>query len=169
MECVGRFAAKSQQVLNVQCDNIVPSDQGDLGACLNAELTSWTADQVVLSRRKTNYIARKAHSDNNQFLGFYLARNIADFVELLFICVLPNLRQQGVGRLLMSDLFIESQKLKVKSLELEVRESNMAAIKLYTDCGFTEVGRRENYYPADQTGENRLSSESAVLFGRALS
>lgn len=153
-------------MLRAQCDNIIPSDQSDLDACLNAERTSWTADQVVLSGEKTNYIARKALAENNQFLGFYLARNIADFVELLFVCVLPNFRKQGIARLLINDLFAESNKLGVKSVELEVRESNMAAIKLYTNSGFAELGRREHYYPAEQRGESRLPAESAVLLGR---
>ena len=31
-------------------------------------------------------------------------------------------------------------------LTLEVRESNEAAIRLYDALGFTEIGRRPNYY-----------------------
>ncbi|MCU7808799.1 MAG: GNAT family N-acetyltransferase, partial [Candidatus Thiodiazotropha sp. (ex Semelilucina semeliformis)] len=31
---------------------------------------------------------------------------------------------------------------------LEVRSSNLAALKLYEDLGFVEIGQRKNYYPA---------------------
>ena len=35
---------------------------------------------------------------------------------------------------------------------LEVRPSNPAAIALYEDEGFNEIGRRPRYYPADNNG-----------------
>jgi ribosomal-protein-alanine N-acetyltransferase len=45
---------------------------------------------------------------------------------------------------------------------LEVRESNVAAIHMYLNHGFNEVGRRRNYYPT-ATGR-----EDALVFGLQL-
>ena len=45
---------------------------------------------------------------------------------------------------------------------LEVRESNPAAIQMYINHGFNEVGRRRHYYPT-ATGR-----EDALVFGLQL-
>ncbi|RQD77385.1 GNAT family N-acetyltransferase [Desulfonatronospira sp. MSAO_Bac3] len=42
----------------------------------------------------------------------------------------------------------------VQWISLEVRMSNVPAIRLYQSCGFKEVGRREKYYT--DTGEDAL-------------
>ena len=48
----------------------------------------------------------------------------------------------------------------VRSVLLEVRESNLPAQKCYERAGFTVVGRRKNYY--------ELPKEDALLMGRQL-
>jgi ribosomal-protein-alanine N-acetyltransferase len=48
-------------------------------------------------------------------------------------------------------------------LLLEVRPSNRSAVRLYQRTGFTEVGTRRGYYPAE-SGRR----EDAVVFARAL-
>ena len=45
---------------------------------------------------------------------------------------------------------------------LEVRPSNPAAIALYHDEGFNEIGRRPNYYPA------KKGREDAIVMAREL-
>ncbi|MCL4315590.1 MAG: ribosomal-protein-alanine N-acetyltransferase, partial [Gammaproteobacteria bacterium] len=45
---------------------------------------------------------------------------------------------------------------------LEVRPSNHAALKLYADMGFNEVGIRKAYYPAAK------GKEDAIILARSL-
>jgi len=151
------------------CKDIIQSDQKNVSDCLQLVPTSWAADGVIATLSKPNYLARKSLGDDNQFLGFYLARSITDFVELLFICVAPAFRMQGIGRHLLQDCLAESKQLGAKSVELEVRESNSRAIELYTANGFFEVGRREGYYRAETIGGQTMAAESAVLLSVALS
>ena len=41
--------------------------------------------------------------------------------------------------------------IELKTLFLEVRESNMPAINLYQKYGFTQVGKRPKYYRDGET------------------
>ena len=66
--------------------------------------------------------------------------------EVLKVAVLPEMREQGIGRSLASGLINTLRDLGVEKLHLEVRESNRAARVLYETCGFRHSGRRRDYY-----------------------
>lgn len=75
--------------------------------------------------------------------GFY---KVMDQVEITNIAVLGSYRGQGVGRSILEALI----KLAVvgggKVVNLDVRESNVAAKALYFSYGFKLVGNRKGYY-----------------------
>ena len=62
------------------------------------------------------------------------------------IAVKEEFRRMGIGGSMMEILFDEARKLNVKSMTLEVRESNKAAIAMYEKSGFAVAGRRKRYY-----------------------
>jgi ribosomal-protein-alanine N-acetyltransferase len=65
--------------------------------------------------------------------------------ELLLLAVKGQDQNRGVGKLLL-DAFVERAAARgAHHLHLEVREGNHA-VKLYNEAGFTQVGRRRNYY-----------------------
>lgn len=58
------------------------------------------------------------------------------------VAVLPEYRRQGIAKML-----IEKQLQNDMSfITLEVRESDLPAIKLYESCGFENVGIRPKFY-----------------------
>lgn len=58
------------------------------------------------------------------------------------VAVLPEYRRQGIAKML-----IEKQlQNEMSFITLEVRESNLPAIKLYESCGFENVGIRPKFY-----------------------
>ncbi len=71
---------------------------------------------------------------------------VADEGYITNVAVDPSCRRQGVAAQLLQvfDNFAKGNHLAF--LTLEVRPSNAAAIALYEDFGFREVGRRRNYY-----------------------
>ncbi len=69
-----------------------------------------------------------------------------DQAEVMHIAVEPELRGQGIGTLLFSELVKAVKKRGATSITLEVRPSNVAAIKLYENFGLKSVGRRKGYY-----------------------
>ncbi|MGZ8321407.1 MAG: GNAT family N-acetyltransferase, partial [Telluria sp.] len=54
---------------------------------------------------------------------------------------------QGIGRCLLDQAVACARALSMESILLEVRPSNLRALKVYRDYGFTEIGRRKAYYP----------------------
>ena len=71
------------------------------------------------------------------------------------IAVHPEYRRRGYGRRVTEALLHRAGSLGVKSVFLEVRESNQAAIALYQSEGFIPCGVRKNFY--------RHPVESALL------
>ncbi|GLC82575.1 ribosomal protein S18-alanine N-acetyltransferase [Lacrimispora brassicae] len=78
--------------------------------------------------------------------GYCVFRIIAGEGELLRIAVLPEYRGRGLSKKLMDRLVEYSIKKGVKSMSLEVRESNKKARNLYRSYGFEEETIRKNYY-----------------------
>jgi len=81
-----------------------------------------------------------------EVVGFAILRLVADEAELESIVVAPNWRGRGLGRLLLAEGARQVKELGAGRLDLEVRASNAAAIRLYRGAGFAETGRRRAYY-----------------------
>ena len=83
----------------------------------------------------------------HSLIAYVITSTAADEAELLNIVVAPEYHRQGLASRLL-ELVYDSFNATVHSLFLEVRASNKAAISLYDNLGFNEVGIRNNYYPA---------------------
>ena len=55
-------------------------------------------------------------------------------------------RRQGLGFLLMHHVLVDAARAGVRRATLEVRESNVAARRLYERLGFTVTAKRPKYY-----------------------
>ena len=55
-------------------------------------------------------------------------------------------RQQGAARGLLKEGLRLCKERSVESVLLEVRESNIPAIRLYEKTGFARIGKRKKYY-----------------------
>jgi ribosomal-protein-alanine N-acetyltransferase len=101
-----------------------------------------------------------------QILGYFYAQNIVGEVSLLNIAVDPSLHGNGVGRLLLEALIEKSEQVQAESIWLEVRESNLAAIRLYESLDFNEVDRRRDYYPIEGGKEDAIVMCLTLGFGQ---
>jgi ribosomal-protein-alanine N-acetyltransferase len=81
----------------------------------------------------------------DQVVGFAMGRAVAREAELLLLAVRLKEQRRGVGQLLLDAFVARAAALGATRLHLEVREGNHA-LKLYSRSGFTQVGRRRNYY-----------------------
>lgn len=89
-------------------------------------------------------------------IGFALARTVADEAELIAIGVHPRERRRHIGRALLDTISVRAKAGGAAQLFLEVAESNLAALSLYRQAGFTTVGRRANYYSAQDGSHDAL-------------
>jgi ribosomal-protein-alanine N-acetyltransferase len=79
-------------------------------------------------------------------VGFGLALALGEEAEILSLGIVPGYRRAGAGTALLVSIFLEAQRLGVARVVLEVAVDNKPARALYAAHGFTEVGRRRNYY-----------------------
>jgi ribosomal-protein-alanine N-acetyltransferase len=82
--------------------------------------------------------------------GYCILRRVSDDEgEIFNIAVDKHSRLRGFGDALMKMALHRAKDSGLKSVYLEVRERNEAAIALYKSNGFEMIGRRKNYF--DQT------------------
>ena len=95
-------------------------------------------------------------------IGFALLRLAADEAEIISIGTRPITQRRGIARKLIAYEAARLAALGAKSLFIEVARSNAAARALYAACGFSEGGRRRDYY------ESRGGREDAIVMRKAL-
>ena len=78
--------------------------------------------------------------------GYIVTWVIVEDAEIANLAVAPEWRRQGVGGQLLDTVMTEAKAVGVRRIHLEVRESNVAAQRLYEGRDFAVVGRRKRYY-----------------------
>ncbi len=108
----------------------------------------WAADECAALIADASVVCEGSFTGNSPVPdGFILSRRAVDEAEILTIAVQPRRRRSGHGKALLGAHLARLASLGVKTLFLEVEAGNLAAITLYRQFGFAEVGRRESYYP----------------------
>lgn len=95
-----------------------------------------------------------AWDEHGRLVGLGVVRLLFDEAHVMTLAVAPEARRAGLGRALLAGLRAAAVAMGARTLTLEVREGNQAAIRLYASAGLCEVGRRRRYYP--DTGEDAL-------------
>lgn len=84
---------------------------------------------------------------DEQVPGFIMGHSSGPDWEIENFVIRPDWQRRGLGaQLLCGFLDLARQSASAQAVYLEVRESNVAARKLYERNGFTLSGRRKNYY-----------------------
>ena len=78
--------------------------------------------------------------------GYIVSQTVMDETDMMNVAVHPDFRRRGIGESLVLGLVEKLKSLGSHCLTLEVRSSNESAISLYEKLGFTQIGRRKNYY-----------------------
>lgn len=96
----------------------------------------------------SGYNAWTLRDDAGTLVGYFLLMAAVDEAHLLNVAVCKARQREGLGRYLIDKIVACARGLSMESILLEVRPSNLRALKVYEQYGFTEIGRRKNYYPA---------------------
>ena len=78
--------------------------------------------------------------------GFCAFWRVADQIHINNLAIRPELRNRGLGRVLLRRVLEEAAALGATHATLEVRRSNVAARRLYEGAGFRLAGVRPSYY-----------------------
>ena len=84
----------------------------------------------------------------NDVCGYGIMSMGAGEAHILNLCVRADLRSRGIGRKVLDYLLERARLGGMLEAFLEVRPTNVAAIRLYQAAGFEQVGIRRGYYQA---------------------
>ena len=123
----------------------------DLDAIVRLEQASftnpWSRDTLVWELQNSDvtrvYVLKDAE---DRAIAFCIAWVIFDELHINTLAVSPEVRRQGVATFLLQAVMAEAAAEGARRATLEVRESNTAALQLYTRLGFAVKGRRPRYY-----------------------
>ncbi len=136
----------------------------DLDAVMSIERRAfpfpWTL-QNFQDCLKQGYLCR-IYEQSGKILAYSVVMLVLDEMHLLNICVDPDVQGQRFGSRLLRTMEALAQQWQAQTCFLEVRQSNFAAIRLYLNAGFNEVGLRKGYYPA------KLGRENAIIMAKTL-
>ena len=133
----------------------------DLSGMLRIERASfsdpWTEDslatalsldrmQVLVAESEVEPGTAVSGDGAARLLGYVVALVVGAEAEIADLAVAPEERRRGIGRALLERALAELAAEGVRTLYLEVRESNRAARTLYDAHGFDTIGRRRGYY-----------------------
>lgn len=106
-------------------------------------------DFIIDNKCVYNYIIM----DNETILGEIDFMYIRPQAEILFFYIDEKFRRQGLATYLFKETVKILDRLGLEKIFLDVRENNIAAYNLYKKLGFTEIGKRTNYY---ENGEDAI-------------
>jgi len=115
-----------------------PWTQGNFRDALAAGYSCW------------NYVC------DGELIGYGVVMFAADEAHLLNLSIAAAAQRQGHGALLLQRLYELSHACGARLFFLEVRPSNLNALRLYERHGFERVGLRRDYYPAAHGREDAL-------------
>ncbi len=106
----------------------------------------WSLDSIeaelINQEKKLYYVIE----DTGGVVGYAGAWLVYDEGQITNIAIRPSARRQGFGATLTRALIEECFKRGMHEIFLEVRISNLSALSLYRQLGFTVKGMRKNYY-----------------------
>jgi ribosomal-protein-alanine N-acetyltransferase len=90
------------------------------------------------------------YESDNKPVAYIIFETVLDEGNITDLAVEAKYRNKGIGKELIEKTLSLAKELKIKSIFLEVRESNEAARKLYRKLGFKLLGKRKGYYPKNE-------------------
>jgi [ribosomal protein S18]-alanine N-acetyltransferase len=99
---------------------------------------------------------------DSRIAGYCVMMTAVEEAHLLNLSIAAPLQRRGLGSELLRYCIKLARDCGVHTMYLEVRSSNDAGRALYTRHGFSEIGMRRAYYPADAGRENAVTMEKKL-------
>jgi len=132
----------------------VPLERFHLDQVLEIEATSfacpWDRRHFMLLTRPDPLAVDRVAQFGGHVLGYLCALRSERELKINNLVVEREHRRRGLGRWILGRALHEARAAGCRTALLEVRPSNSAALGLYAEFGFVELGRLENYYPEER-------------------
>jgi ribosomal-protein-alanine N-acetyltransferase len=124
---------------------------------------SWNAealDRWLAQPRTRGYVLERG----GERVGFFIVLHAIDHIHLANLAVAPAARRTGVATTALRAVENIARHLGLQRVELEVRETNLAAQLLYRRCGYRAVEIVRSYY-GDQDAYKMTKTVAPVPLG----
>ena len=108
--------------------------------------TPWSRTMFAAELRKPSALALGAYVDGGELVGYAFVSRYVDAWHVMNVAVAPAYRRRGIATELLERLFEVTAGDQRRGYTLEVRVSNLGAIRLYEQLGFQSRGIRRGYY-----------------------
>ncbi|MBQ7563216.1 MAG: tRNA (adenosine(37)-N6)-threonylcarbamoyltransferase complex dimerization subunit type 1 TsaB [Lachnospiraceae bacterium] len=159
-----RLAAEKKKEAAAEKGTIRPMTLADVDAVCELEAAVFSMpwkkpDFLEMVERDTmSYLVVE---EDGKVIGGAGLREIAGDIELTNVAVAPEYRRKGYGRSLMEAVLLEGKRLGGTQMTLEVRKSNLSAIRLYEAAGFQTEGLRKDFY-------EKPTEDALIMWRRSL-
>jgi ribosomal-protein-alanine N-acetyltransferase len=96
--------------------------------------------------RKPSSLAIGAFTDGDELVGYAFVSRYVDAWHVMNVAVANAYRRRGIASALLERMFEVTGTDPRRGYTLEVRVSNLGAIRLYEQLGFETRGMRRGYY-----------------------
>ena len=152
------MAAAPENLVEVPQVRIRPMLEIDLPEVAAVEQSSYVfpwSENIFRDCLRVGYTCR-ALDMAGQVIGYGIMSLGAGEAHILNVCVREQFRSLGFGRRMLEHLLERAAASGVTEAFLEVRPSNLAAIRLYQRLGFEQIGIRRGYYQAPDGREDAI-------------
>ena len=152
------MAAAPEDLRAVPEGHIRPMLEMDLPEVADIEQRSYAfpwSENICRDCLRVGYTCR-ALDLAGQIIGYGVMSRGAGEGHILNLCVREEFRIVGFGRRLLEHMLERAAASGVGEAFLEVRPSNLAAIRLYQRLGFEQIGIRRGYYQAPDGREDAI-------------
>lgn len=130
---------------------IRPCEEKDLKVIASIEhatfpIAPWSLENFVAEFKDNDYAYIFVAEINGNVVGYIDFWILFEQGTISKIAVLEPLRKYGIGDVLLKDALKRMTDDGVTSVTLEVRVSNIAAIRLYEKNGFEKILIKKSYY-----------------------
>jgi ribosomal-protein-alanine N-acetyltransferase len=108
--------------------------------------TPWSRSMFAAELRKPSSLALGAYGESGALVGYAFVSRYVDAWHVMNVAVAPEFRRRGIATALLERLFEATAADPRRGHTLEVRTSNVEAIRLYERLGFEARGIRRGYY-----------------------
>ena len=137
---------------------IRPMRDEDLAAVMAIERRAYAypwSEGIFVDCLRVPYVC-EILEESRRVAGYAIMSLGGDEAHLLNLCIAESVRGRGLANLLLEHLMQRATGEGVRVVYLEVRPSNLQAIRLYRRAGFVRIGARRNYYRAAGGREDAL-------------
>lgn len=143
-----------------------PMTQEDVEAVIGVEVRSyefpWT-EGIFRDCLQVGYSCWLAEADST-LTGYGIMSVAAGESHILNLCVDPDWQGRGIGRMLLEQMLRAARAHGADIALLEVRPSNLAALRLYEQLGFNQYSVRRAYYPSRDGREDALMLAKSLVY-----